>query len=122
VPQPAPNQVLVRIHASGANPHDVKAHSGWVKRPLPARQVIPHADGAGFIEAVGAGVAESRIGERVWTFRADAARPGGGTAAEFAVVAAAHAVPLPENIPFSAALRSACRRSPGIRPCCATAR
>ena len=101
-PEPGPNQVLVRIHASGANPHDTKAMTGWVARPMPAPRVIPHADGAGFIEAVGPGVPKSRIGERVWTFRADAARPGGGTAAEFAVVAAAHANPLPDNIPFSA--------------------
>ncbi|MCO5093126.1 NADPH:quinone reductase [Bosea sp. (in: a-proteobacteria)] len=101
IPEPGPNQVLVRVHASGANPHDVKARSGWTGNPLYAEKVVPHADGAGFIEKVGPGVPASRLGQRVWTFRADAARPGGGTAAEFAVVNAAHAVPLPDNVPLS---------------------
>jgi NADPH2:quinone reductase len=100
-PEPGPNQILVRIHASGANPHDVKARSGWTGKPLYAEKVVPHADGAGFIEKVGPGVPASRIGQRVWTFRADAARPGGGTAAEFAVVNASHAVPLADCIPLT---------------------
>lgn len=100
-PAPGPNQVLVRIHASGGNPHDTKARSGWTGRPLFAPQVIPHADGAGFIEKVGPGVPASRIGERVWTFRADVARAGGGTAAEYAVVNAAYAVPMPDKTPMA---------------------
>lgn len=102
VPEPGPNQVLVRIHASGANPHDTKARSGWTGKAMYADRVIPHADGAGFIDRVGPGVSESRIGERVWTFRADIARAGGGTAAEYAVVNAAHAVPLPRDVALSA--------------------
>lgn len=101
IPQPGPNQVLVRVHASGANPHDTKARSGWTGKGMYAPQVIPHADGGGYIEATGPGVPEARIGQRVWTFRADIARPGGGTAAEYAVVNAAYAVPLPEHIPFT---------------------
>ena len=99
-PRPGANQVLVRIVASGANPHDTKSRSGWSGRPMPAPRVIPHADGSGVIEAAGPGVDRARIGQRVWIFRADAARPGGGTAAEFAIVDAAHAVPLPNDVDF----------------------
>lgn len=99
-PVPQANQVLVRIAASGVNPHDTKSRSGWAGHGMPADRVIPHADGAGVIVAVGPGVDEGRIGQRVWTFRADIARPGGGTAADFAVVAASHAVPLPDEVDF----------------------
>ncbi len=100
IPAPQANQVLVRIMASGANPHDTKSRSGWSGRAMPAARVIPHADGAGWIERVGPGVAAERVGERVWVFRADAARPGGGTAAQYAAVNAAHAVPLPNDLDF----------------------
>ncbi|MCL4744182.1 MAG: NADPH:quinone reductase [Burkholderiaceae bacterium] len=94
-------QVLVRVAVSGVNPHDTKKRSGWTGRALSAARVVPHADGAGVVAAVGAGVPASRLGERVWFFRADIARPGGGSAAEFATVAAAHAIALPEGVDFA---------------------
>src|ERR1700749_565512 len=53
-PEPGPGEVLVRVHASGVNPTDYKARSGAVPRPIDDYQ-IPHQDGAGVIEAVGAG-------------------------------------------------------------------
>ena len=61
--------------------------------------MIPHSDGAGEIEAVGAGVAKSRIGERVWIWNGQWQRPF-GTAAEFIVLPAAQAVPLPDKVSF----------------------
>jgi NADPH2:quinone reductase len=61
--------------------------------------VIPHQDGAGVIDAVGAGVAVERIGERVWICEATWNRPG-GTAAEYCVVPAQRAVKLPDNVSF----------------------
>ena len=51
-PEPGPGEVLVRIIASGLNPTDVKARGG--SRPLGFPRVVPHQDGAGVIEAVGA--------------------------------------------------------------------
>ena len=80
----------VRLFASGVNPSDVKSR-GLRKSAFP--RVIPHSDGAGEIEAVGDGVATSRIGERVWIWNGQWQRPF-GTAAEFIVVPAAQAVPL----------------------------
>ena len=61
--------------------------------------VIPHQDGAGVIDAVGPGVPRERVGERVWVYEATWNRQG-GTAAEYCVVPAARAVPLPDNIDF----------------------
>ena len=61
-PQAAAGEVLVRLATSGVNPSDVKSRRA---RPL-TEMIVPHSDGAGVIEAVGAGVPGSRIGERVW--------------------------------------------------------
>jgi len=80
-PEPGPGEVLVRVHASGVNPTDYKARSGAVPRPIDDYQ-IPHQDGAGVIEAVGAGVDSGRVGERVWLWLAAVGRRC-GTAAEW---------------------------------------
>jgi NADPH2:quinone reductase len=58
---------------------------------------IPHHDGAGVIDAVGSGVDQSRIGERVWVWLAADGRPW-GTAAEWSVVPAEQAVALPDGV------------------------
>ncbi|MEV4675859.1 MULTISPECIES: alcohol dehydrogenase catalytic domain-containing protein [Actinomadura] len=84
VPEPGPGEVRVRVAVSGVNPADWQARSG---APLKFPEVTPHLDGAGVIDAVGAGVDRSRIGQRVWLFMAAAGRPT-GTAAEFTVVPA----------------------------------
>jgi NADPH2:quinone reductase len=97
-PAPGPGEVLVRVHASGVNPTDYKARSGAVPRPIDDFQ-IPHQDGAGVIEAVGAGVDPGRVGERVWLFLAAAGRCW-GTAAEWTTVASRQAVPLPDGASF----------------------
>ena len=61
---PADGEVLVRLHASGVNPSDVKARAG--SRPMGFDRVIPHSDGAGMVEAVGSGVDPSLVGSRVF--------------------------------------------------------
>src|SRR3984893_7124653 len=83
VPEPGPGEVRVRIHASGVNPSDTYGRSGR-QAPMAFPRVIPHQDGAGVIESVGAGVPPTRVGERVWVYEATWNRPG-GTAAEVTV-------------------------------------
>jgi NADPH2:quinone reductase len=97
-PEPGRGEVLVRVHASGINPTDFKARSGAVPRQFDGFQV-PHHDGAGVIEAVGAGVDPARAGERVWLWFA-AHRSPWGTAAEWTVVPARQAVRLPDGASF----------------------
>lgn len=97
-PQPAPGEVRVRIAASGVNPSDVKSRRG--RAPVWER-VVPHSDGAGVIDAVGAGVSEARLGERVWIWNGQWQRPF-GTAAEYIVLPEAQAVNLPEGVSFEA--------------------
>src|SRR6201999_2951542 len=97
-PEPGPGEVLVRVHASGVNPTDYKARSGAVPRPIDDYQ-IPHQDGAGVIEAVGAGVDSGRVGAGARLGRAGAGRRC-GTAAEWTTVPVRQAVALPDGASF----------------------
>jgi NADPH:quinone reductase len=94
-PDPGPGEVRVKMELSGVNPTDWKSRSGATPRPIDGFQ-IPHHDGAGVIDAVGAGVGSGRVGQRVWTWLA-AGGQRWGTAAQWSVLPARQAVPLPDN-------------------------
>jgi NADPH:quinone reductase len=97
-PTPGPGEVRVRIVTSGINPSDWKRRQGLTRR-MEFPRVIPHQDGAGVIDRVGPDVPASRLGERVWLYESQIGRPF-GTAAEYTVQPAAHAVPLPPSTSF----------------------
>ena len=99
-PRAGPGEVRVRLATSGVNPSDVKSRAG-LTRKIAFSRVIPHSDGAGTIDQVGDGVPAARVGERVWTWNAQWRRPF-GTCAEYVVLPAALAVPLPDQIDFAA--------------------
>jgi len=99
-PKPGPGDVRVKLKTSGVNPSDVKTRAGTARK-IAFPRVIPHSDGAGIIDAVGEGVAASRVGERVWTWNAQWKRPF-GTAAEYIVLPENQAVRLPDAIGFEA--------------------
>ena len=99
-PQPGPGEVRVKLRFSGINPTDTKLRGGWdgnMEMPFP--RVIPHQDGAGVVDAVGPGVPQSRLRERVWVYEAQRGRAF-GTAAEYVVVPSENAVTLPESASF----------------------
>lgn len=100
-PDPAAGEVLVRLHRSGVNPSDVKSRAGSrpgvTKPPFPL--IIPHSDGAGVIEATGAGVDPARKGQRVWIWNGQWQRPH-GTAASHISIPEDQAVPLPDGVGF----------------------
>ena len=98
-PVAGPGEVLIRMATSGVNPSDVKKRAGSFPDLLDDGYVIPNSDGAGTIEAVGKGVAASRIGERVWIYQAQYARRF-GTAAEYVAIEAMRAPTLPEAASF----------------------
>jgi NADPH:quinone reductase-like Zn-dependent oxidoreductase len=64
VPEPGPNEVLVRFHAASLNYRDVMVVEGQYnpRMKLPA---IPFSDGAGEVAAVGTGVTRWKVGDRV---------------------------------------------------------
>jgi len=98
-PEPGAGEVRVRVAAAGINPADVKRRSGAGGRAMGDPLVIPGDDGAGVIDRVGPGVPAGRAGERVWVHSANHGQPF-GTAAEFVVVPAGRAIPLPPDCSF----------------------
>ena len=99
MPEPGPGQVRVRIVVSGVNPTDWKSRSGATPMAGGADFQVPNQDGAGVVDAVGAGVDPARVGQRVWLYLAAFGNPY-GTAAEYSVVPQERAVPLPDGIDF----------------------
>jgi alcohol dehydrogenase, propanol-preferring len=64
VPSPGPDEVLVRIEASGLCHTDIHAARGdWPVKPTPP--FIPGHEGVGLVERIGDGVSSRRLGERV---------------------------------------------------------
>src|SRR5436309_6474426 len=64
LPEPGPEQVLVRIEASGLCHTDIHAANGdWPVKPSPP--FIPGHEGVGIVTELGPGVAEVRVGDRV---------------------------------------------------------
>jgi len=114
-PSPAEGEVLVRLKTSGVNPSDIRARAGGrpgvVKPPFP--KIIPHSDGAGVIEAVGAGVSSDRIGEPVWIWNGQWQRAF-GTAADYIALPSVQAVRLPEETTFE---EGAVLGIPGLTAC-----
>ncbi|WP_293751641.1 NADPH:quinone reductase [Limnohabitans sp. Rim8] len=106
-PSPQAGEVLVRLATSGVNPSDVKSRRA---RPVNDPLIVPHSDGAGVIEAVGAGVPAARVGERVWLWNGQWQRAL-GTCAQYIALPAAQAVALPAGTDFAA---GACMGIPGL--------
>jgi NADPH:quinone reductase len=96
VPEPGAGEVRVRVLVSGVNPTDWKSRGGTFGGAL-TEATVPNHDGAGVVDAVGAGVSGFGVGDRVWVTLAGDGRPGGGTAQEFTVVPAERVFALPEG-------------------------
>jgi NADPH2:quinone reductase len=96
-PEPGTGEVRVKIAVSGVNPTDWKSlrSAGTPEWGF----AVPNQDGAGVIDAVGAGVPVERIGQRVWLLMAARDRQW-GTAAQYSVVPAERAVELPDGASF----------------------
>jgi NADPH2:quinone reductase len=95
VPAPAAGEATIRHHAIGLNFIDTYHRTGLYPLPLPSGLGL---EGAGVVEAVGAGVTEVRIGDRV-------AYAGGpvGAYAEVRNIPSHRLLVLPESIPFDTA-------------------
>ncbi|MDO8305565.1 quinone oxidoreductase [Herminiimonas sp.] len=95
LPAPGPGEALIRQMACGLNFIDVYFRTGLYAQPLPAGLGM---EGAGVVEAVGAGVSHIQPGDRV----AYAGRPCGAYA-EARVLPADILVKLPDAIGFETA-------------------
>lgn len=92
---PASGQVQVSVHAAGVNPVDAYIRAGTYK-VLPELPYIPGKDAAGVVTALGPGVSDLAIGQRVYV--------GGlasGAYAEALVCPASAVHALPDTIDFT---------------------
>jgi len=88
-PVPGPGQVLVRLGAIGVNFIEIYQRRGLYKVAMP---FVPGEEGAGTVEALGPGVEDVRVGDRVASvnFR--------GSYAELAIADADKVVPIPDGL------------------------
>jgi NADPH:quinone reductase-like Zn-dependent oxidoreductase len=120
-PQPSAGEVLVRVKACSLNYRDLVMLRN--ERKLPTGGLVPLSDGAGEIVAVGAGVRDRQVGERVvadffrrWPHGVftksamDSAQGGAvdGMLAELVVLPADAVLPIPEYLSFSEASTLPC--------------
>jgi NADPH:quinone reductase len=89
VPQPGPNEAIVKIQAAGVNFIDVYNRQGHYKVPLP---FVPGQEAAGVVSAVGADVKGVAVGDRV------AYTAVLGSYAEYATVPADRLVKIPAGV------------------------
>jgi NADPH2:quinone reductase len=94
-PEPGPGQVVVEAAAAGVNFIDIYRRSGVYRQPLP---YVPGSEGAGTVVAVGDGVADVAVGDRVAWHDAH-----GGSYAERVAVDADMTVPVPDDTDLVAA-------------------
>jgi len=110
MPLAGEGEVRIRITASGINPGDIQKRKDAFGYGMSYPRVIPHSDGAGIVDQVGADVPGEWIGKRVWCYGAQSYRAF-GTAAEYCVVLLVKAIPLPESVSME---QGACLGIPGI--------
>jgi NADPH:quinone reductase-like Zn-dependent oxidoreductase len=98
-PQPAINDVVVEIHASGFVPTEVEWTSTWTdRRGLDRGPSIPGHELAGVVTALGYGTTGVSVGQRVLGL-ADWHRDG--TLAERVAIEARNLAPLPGDVDFT---------------------
>ena len=90
-PSPQPGEILIEVHFAGINRPDVMQRQGKYPPP-PGASPILGLEVSGRVAALGEGVNEWKVGDEV-----TALAPGGGYA-EFCVVPASHALPIPRNL------------------------
>ena len=93
VPQPGPDEILVKVAAAGVNRPDIVQRQGLYPPP-PGVTDIPGLEIAGEVVARGSEVSRWRLGDRV-----TALVPGGGYAA-YCPVHETNALAIPDGLPF----------------------
>src|SRR5438874_13437497 len=96
VPEPKPNEILVRVIASGVNPADPLIISGKYAEQFGTHlPLIPGYDVAGIVERTGGQITQLKRGDAVYGY----ALFGGGWA-EYALLSDAEAATKPESLSF----------------------
>lgn len=93
-PEAGPGQARVRIHACGVNRADLMQVRGLYPAPPDAPADIPGLEIAGEVDAIGPGVRDVKVGDRVFGI------VGGGAYAEHIVVPARSLAPIPDLLGY----------------------
>jgi putative PIG3 family NAD(P)H quinone oxidoreductase len=91
VPQPGPDEILVRVQAAGVNRPDVAQRSGAYPPP-PGASDLPGLEIAGEVVAVGSNAKRHKIGDKVMSLVA------GGGYAEYCIAPDAQAISVPDAL------------------------
>ena len=101
LPEPAEGEVRVRVHAASVNGFDIAVANSYLKGMMEHRfPVVLGKDFAGTVDAVGPGVTDYQVGDRVF---GAVTKPylGDGSFAEYVTVPTAVGIAaLPESIDF----------------------
>jgi NADPH2:quinone reductase len=89
IPEPGPGQVLIRVEATGVNFIEIYFRKGTYKSSMP---LIPGSEAAGTVEELGPGVTGFKAGDAVVSVSVL------GSYAEYALVAAASLVKIPDGL------------------------
>jgi putative PIG3 family NAD(P)H quinone oxidoreductase len=96
VPSPGRDELLIKVAAAGVNRPDVMQRRGKYPPP-PGASDIPGLEVAGTVSAVGDGVRQFRVGDRV------CALVSGGGYAEYCVAPAPQCLPAPQSLDLTSA-------------------
>jgi putative PIG3 family NAD(P)H quinone oxidoreductase len=96
VPAPGTGEVLIKLDYAGVNRPDALQRAG-AYNPPPGASPLPGLEGAGTIAAIGAGVSEWAVGDKVC-----ALLPGGGYA-EYVTTSGAHCLYVPAGFSMAQA-------------------
>jgi NADPH2:quinone reductase len=91
VPQPRAGEVLIQVDAAGVNRPDVLQRQGHYPVP-PGASDLPGLEVAGTVVALGSGVKEWQVGDKVCALTA------GGGYAEFCAAPASNCLPIPHGL------------------------
>jgi NADPH:quinone reductase len=97
---PQAGEVRVRIVVSAVNPTDWKQRAGVRAGAGDVPLSVPNQDGAGVVDAIGPGVTEFAVGDRVWVLLAANHSPTSGTAQEYTVLPVDRLIALPAGAGF----------------------
>jgi NADPH2:quinone reductase len=97
IPDPGPNEILIKIEAASLNRADLALRKGAYGVAPVELPVIPGREFAGTVAELGAGIEEFRVGQRV------VACTGKGGYAEYALAKASETLPVPDGVDSAAA-------------------
>jgi NADPH2:quinone reductase len=97
-PEPGPGEVLIKVQAAGVGVWDEKMREGRMKDMFPLKfPVVLGADGVGSIEAIGTGVRNFKVGDKV--YGSGFMNPKGGFYAEYIALPEELVAPAPKSLP-----------------------